>query len=119
MGVFEYERLETWQKAKRLVIDVYKLSNNFPSSELYGLTSQINRAAISVPSNIAEGVSRESKKELTHFLDIAHGSLMELACQLDICQELEYISPHDYKKIRNEILVLKKMIVKLKAYYKQ
>ncbi len=119
MHIFGFEKLDTWQFAKKLVLDVYKITKKFPTTEQFGLVSQMNRAAISVPSNIAEGVGRSSSKEQVHFLDIAYGSLMELACQLSISWELEYIITKDYEQIRKDILVLTKMLLKLKSSLKK
>jgi four helix bundle protein len=85
-----YRDLIVWQKAIELVGEIYKITKLFPQEELYGLTSQIRRAAISVPSNIAEGQGRKTKKEFAHFLSIAHGSLRELETQLIISKHLEY-----------------------------
>lgn len=119
MDVFGFEKLDTWKMAKKLALDIYGITKNFPTAEQYGLASQMNRAAISVPSNIAEGVSRSSSKEQIHFLDIAYGSLMELTCQLSISEELGYITEDNHNQIRNSILILTKMLLKLKASLKQ
>ena len=78
-----------------LVVEVYKLTKTFPAEEKYGLVSQMNRAAVSVPSNIAEGMGRMSVKEQIHFIEIAFGSLNETMCQLELAYELNYISQED------------------------
>jgi four helix bundle protein len=83
--------LLAWQEAILLVKEIYKLTEHFPSHELYGLTSQIRRAAISIPSNIAEGAARKGNNEFHHFLTISRGSLSELETQLIISKELGYI----------------------------
>ena len=75
---FSFEKLEVWQLAKELVLQIYGISKKFPDSEKYGLMSQMNRAAVSVASNIAEGSSRISKKDQAHFSQLAYSSLMEL-----------------------------------------
>jgi four helix bundle protein len=80
-----------WQVSVELVRDLYSLTASFPSSELYGLTSQIRRAAISVPSNIAEGAARTTKREFAHYLSMARGSLSEIDTQLTIAKQLNYI----------------------------
>ena len=80
----------TWQESIKLVKGVYALTASFPASETYGLSSQMRRAAVSVPSNIAEGAARESQREFAHFLVIARGSLSELETQLVIANELGY-----------------------------
>src|SRR5450755_1030482 len=95
MTVKQYSELVAWQKAMELVEDVYQITNGFPRDELYGLTSQLRRAAISVPSNIAEGQSRGSR-EFVHYLSIAHGALSEVETQILIAKRLQYL---DEKKL--------------------
>jgi four helix bundle protein len=92
-----YRNLVVWQKAKELVLKIYKVTKSFPKEELYILTSQIKRAAISVLSNIAEGNQRRTKKNRIYFFNIAQGSLIELGCQLEIAFELGFILKNDYK----------------------
>jgi four helix bundle protein len=86
-----YRELIAWQKAIRLVTEIYQATRQFPRDELYGLTSQLRRAAVSVPSNIAEGQARFSRKEFHHFLSQARGSLVEIETQLIIAQNLAYL----------------------------
>jgi four helix bundle protein len=111
-----YKKLDTYIKAKELVGKVYKFTNTFPDEEKYALSNQIRRAAISVPSNIAEGLSRSTIKEQCHFLDIAFGSLMEVDCQLEIACDLLYITKEEYKNIYIEIKTLAKMLIGLKSH---
>ena len=111
-----YKKLDTYIKAKELVGKVYEFTKTFPDEEKYALSSQIRRAAISVPSNIAEGLSRSTTKEQCHFLDIAFGSLMEVDCQLEIACDLSYIAKEEYKNIYIEIKTLAKMIIGLKSH---
>lgn len=86
----KHHDLQVWQIAIQLVKDVYILTASFPSSETYGLSSQMRRSAVSVPSNIAEGAARHSNKEFLHFLGIARGSLSELETQVVIAKEIGY-----------------------------
>jgi four helix bundle protein len=86
-----YKDLIAWRKAMDLVTDVYRVTQSFPRDELYGLTNQLGRAAVSVPSNIAEGQARFSRKEFHHFLSHARGSLVEVETQLAIAQNLGYL----------------------------
>jgi four helix bundle protein len=86
----KHHELQAWQFAIQLVKDVYLLTAQFPSSETYGLTAQMRRSAVSVPSNIAEGAARNSNKEFLHFLGMARGSLSELETQLIIAREIGY-----------------------------
>ena len=97
-----YRDLIAWQKAKRLALDVYRCTRKFPRDEIYRLTSQMRRAAVSVPSNIAEGKGRYSQKELVHFLYLARGSLLELETQLSIARDLDYIDLLAFKSLESE-----------------
>ena len=94
-----YQDLIVWQKAMGLVTDVYRTTAKFPRDEVYGLTSQVRRAAVSVPSNIAEGQGRLSEKEFRHFLGLSRGSLMEVETQLQIAENLGYLEQDETKKI--------------------
>jgi four helix bundle protein len=86
----KFEDLIVWQKAHGLVLGVYRLTAKFPSNELYGLTSQMRRAAVSIPANIAEGFGRRSDVEKARFYNIAHGSLEEVRCYLLLARDLKY-----------------------------
>ena len=92
MKVDSYRKLVAWQKGMELVTEVYKASQSFPQTEIYGLTSQMRRAAISVPSNIAEGQGRATKGEFFHFLGNARGSLFELQTQIYAAESLRFVS---------------------------
>lgn len=85
-----YRGLIAWQRALDLSVDVYTLTRDFPREEIYGLTSQMRRAAVSIPSNIAEGYGRNSRREYRQFLGIAYGSVLELQTQLAIAKRLEF-----------------------------
>ena len=91
----DYKELEVWRVAMDLAESVYKFTRNFPKEELFGLTSQIRRAAVSIPSNIAEGASRAGSKEFLHFLHIARGSASELETQLLLAEKLGYVTKID------------------------
>jgi four helix bundle protein len=91
-NVKSHKDLKVWQESMDLVIQIYKLVENFPKHEVYGLSSQIRRAAVSIPSNIAEGAGRSGEKEFIRFLYIALGSLSEVETQLEISQRLNYNS---------------------------
>ena len=98
-----YKDLLIWQKGIKIVCLVYQLVKSFPQEELYALTSQIKRASISIPSNIAEGYGRNTDKSFSHFLDISRGSLNELETQLIIAKELDFITDFN---LYNEIVSL-------------
>ena len=93
-----YSKLGVWNDAITFVTNIYKLTENFPKSEIYGLTSQIRRAAVSTPSNIAEGPARKSNKEYSQFLSIALGSIAELDTQLIIAKNLTYLEEAGYTR---------------------
>lgn len=102
MLVKSYSDLVVWQKAHGLVLRVYESTDQFPKHELYGLTSQIRRCAVSVPSNIAEGFKRNGKLESKRFYNIAEGSLEELKYQLLLARDLKYLSINEYSKMSNQ-----------------
>lgn len=102
-GIKSYKELLIWQKGIKIVVLVYKLTNGFPKDEIYALTSQLKRASVSVPSNIAEGFGRQSDKSFNHFLNISRGSLNEIETQLIIAKELEFILDNN---LFNEIIYL-------------
>ena len=110
MRLHTYKDLVVWQKAMELVVLIYELTEKFPRSELYGLTSQMRRAAISIPSNIAEGRRRGSKKEFLHFLLNAYGSGAELETQLEIAKKLPETRNLDYNKINSLLEEIMKML---------
>jgi four helix bundle protein len=102
-----HKDLDIWGKGLDLVTDIYKLTKNFPKEEIYGLSSQMQRAAVSYPSNVAEGAARNSKPDYIRFIYIALGSLSELETQVIISKNLGYTS--DNEKLLNEIEILRKM----------
>ena len=117
MKTKSFKDLIVWQKAYRLVLEVYKITKTLPRSETYGLTQQIRRAAISIPSNIAEGFNRFHNKEYRQFLYIALGSCAELETQIEIATELNYINEDNKKiileKINHESRMITNLIKKL------
>lgn len=99
MTVRNYSELVAWQKAMDLVERIYAATKKFPKEELYGLTSQIRRAAVSIPSNIAEGQGRKSTKEFLHHLSIAYGSLREVETQVLIAGRLQYLGQEEINRL--------------------
>lgn len=108
--------LDVWKKAIDFVEDIYKISSNFPKEEIYGLTSQIRRASVSIPSNIAEGAARQSNKEFIQFLYIALGLISEVETQLFIAERLDFVNKTE--QIVEQITNIKKMIQGLIKYLK-
>lgn len=109
-----YQDLKVWQKSMDLVEKVYSITNQLPSKEQFGLTSQINRSAVSIPSNIAEGAGRNSPREFNQFLGIASGSLFELETQLIIVKRVGYLSDDSVRSSIELIGEIHKMIYGLK-----
>jgi four helix bundle protein len=114
MAISSFRDLRVWQAGMELVEQVYLLTQRFPRQESYGLISQIQRAAVSVPSNIAEGHSREHSKEFLHHLSIAQGSLAELETQLELAARLRYILPEQLEQILQRITSLGKQLYALR-----
>jgi four helix bundle protein len=106
----KFKQLTVWKKAIQLVVKIYKTTKQFPQEELYGLTSQMRRSAVSIPANIAEGCGRGSDKELCRFLDIANGSSFELETFIIICQELTFIDDDTFGELDSMIQEVQKMI---------
>lgn len=100
---YSYKNLEAYKESKTLVKQVYALLKQFPREEQYALCDQLRRAVISVPSNIAEGSGRTSAKDQAHFLEMAFGSLMEVDCQMDIAQDLGYVSLDEHETVTIQI----------------
>jgi four helix bundle protein len=105
-----YKELIVWQKAYQLCLDVYKVTKNFPKDEIYGLISQIRRAAVSIPSNIAEGYGRKTTREYIHALYVAYGSICELETQILISHDLDYIGSETFEKLLKEIGDVERML---------
>ncbi len=98
-----HEKLAVWQRAIELVVRIYKLTESFPKEEKFGLISQIRRAAVSIPANIAEGAARQSSKEFCYFLSNAQGSVSELATELVIARRLGYVAESPYQSDYDEL----------------
>jgi four helix bundle protein len=105
-----YKNLNVWQKSIDLVEKVYIQTTNFPQTEIYGLTSQIRRAAVAIPSNIAEGYSRQHRKEYIQFLYVAKGSTAELETQFIIARKLNYFNDEDYNSLCGLLTEIQKML---------
>ena len=114
-----HERLDVWKKAIDFVTTVYRATESFPREERFGLTSQIRRAAVSIPANIAEGAGRDSKKEFAHFLSNAQGSASELETELLIAQKLGYLAERSYATMRAELDGIGRMILGLSQSIKK
>lgn len=115
MKINNYKELIVWQRAMKLVKEIYLIANNFPKEETYGLKSQMERAAVSIPSQIAEGYLRLHKKEYIHFLSISLGSAAELETQILVCKSVEKFKNIDFsnaEKLLEEIMKMLYVLIK-------
>ncbi len=108
-----YKELTVWQRSVDLATAIYKSTSGFPRSELYGITSQIRRCAVSISSNIAEGAGRSTDRDFVRFLHIANGSSYELEAQLIISNKLSYLNQSDFNKLNNSLIEIQKMLYTL------
>jgi four helix bundle protein len=111
--VEDFKDLRVWQKADELTLTVYKKSGTFPKEEMYGLTSQLRRATMSIGSNIAEGCGRRSDPEMRHFLQIARGSASEVEWHLLLARDLRFLPPDDFKNLEEMLLEIQRMLASL------
>ena len=105
-----FRELKIWQESMELAKDIYKITKLFPDSEKFGLVSQMNRCAVSIPSNISEGSARASKKEFVHFLNISLGSCFELETQLYLALSFGYLGIEKFNNVEQRIINIQKMI---------
>ncbi len=113
-----FKELEIWRRSRKFCTSIYNITAKFPDSEKFGLTNQLRRASISIPSNIAEGSSRKSNKDFGRFLEIAIGSSYEIETQVLIAFDLKFISKEESDAITSELLEIIKMISKFKSTLK-
>jgi four helix bundle protein len=118
VDIKSYRDLDVWTRGRKLVVLIYKLTQSFPKEEIYALTSQMRRASISVPSNIAEGHSRSGTKDYVHFVSIAIGSLAELETQVLLSEDLGYVASEDTRDIVSDITTLQRMLHSLRTSLK-
>ncbi|MEM7144252.1 MAG: four helix bundle protein [Verrucomicrobiota bacterium] len=105
-----FRKLKVWQQSHQFVLALYPLTKSFPNDELYGLTSQLRRSAVSIPSNIAEGCGRQGDAELGRFCQIAMGSASEAEYQLELARDLEFLPEKSYASLNDNLLEIKKML---------
>ena len=111
----KFKKLEIWRRSQDVCISIYGITSDFPKSETYGLKSQIRRCAVSIPSNIAEGTSRNSNKEFNRFLEIALGSAYELETQLILANRLDYIEKSTFELVSEELNRIIQMTMKFRS----
>ena len=105
-----HRKLDVWKKSMTFVKDIYQATESFPKSEIYGLISQMRRAAVSIPSNLAEGAARKGKKEFKQYLNIAQGSISELDTQIELASMLKYIDENLYNNLMDGLNTISKML---------
>ena len=115
----EYNKLEVWIEARKLTNLIYDLSKVFPKEEIYGLTNQMRRCSVSIPSNIAEGCGRQTAKETINFLHISRGSLYELETQCYVALDQKYIDENNFNIVFNQMQSCKKLLNGFINYYKK
>ena len=115
MDVFSYRNLRVYQGALQLVTSIYNILKSFPVEERYGLSDQLRRASVSVPSNLAEGSSRFSRKEQIHYIELSYGSLLEVMCQIEISHNLGYVNDDNFNAIESDVMVLAKQLSGLRT----
>ncbi|WP_426277392.1 four helix bundle protein [Chryseobacterium sp. S-02] len=115
----EYTNLNVWVESRKLTNLIYDSTKNYPKEEIFGLTNQIRRCAVSVPSNIAEGCGRNTSKETIHFLFIARGSLYELETQFYLSSDLNFLNEEKFTIIINQIAICKKLLNGFINYYRK
>jgi four helix bundle protein len=113
-----FKDLEIWRLSRNFCSDIYEITSSFPETEKFGITNQLRRASVSVPSNIAEGSSRKSKRDFSRFLEIAIGSLYEIETQLIISKDLKFIRENELQKLLNNLESIIKMTSKFKSTLK-
>ncbi len=106
----DFRQLKVWEKAHRLTLSVYKLTRQFPPEERFGLTIQLRRAAVSIPSNIAEGCGGTGDRELAHFMSMAAGSASEVEYQLLLARDLEYFTAQQHRQLDEQVNEVKRML---------
>lgn len=116
-SLFGYRKLVVYQHSRRYVKTLYLLMKKFPPEEKYGLCDQIRRAAVSITSNIAEGMGRLSEKDKLHFIEFAFGSLYETMSQIEIALDLEYITTEEYNDVESQVTQIAKMLSGLRKTY--
>jgi four helix bundle protein len=114
-----HKDLDVWKQSIELVTEIYGITKSFPKDELYGLVNQIRRAAVSIPSNIAEGAARKNNKEFIQFLYIALGSISELETQIIICQKLSYLNQIKSGNLLEEIIQIRSLLIGLIKFLKK
>lgn len=113
----DYTKLEVWQKSRALARDIYEVSGSFPGHEIFGLTQQIRRAAVSIPSNIAEGAGRGSGRDRRKFILVARGSAFEVETQLFVAEDLHYLENSKANELRQRASQIGRMLAGLIRYY--
>ena len=111
--VQDYRNLLVWQKAHGLTLSVYRVTNDFPQEERFGMTSQLRRSAVSIQANVAEGAGRRTARDFAHFIDIALGSTNEVECLIILARDLEYINDASVLGVKTQVTEVRRMLTVL------
>ena len=111
-----FRNLDVWHDGHAFVLRIYEVTKSFPSRERFGLTSQLRRAAVSIPSNIAEGTGRDSDRDFGRFVDIALGSVAECDCELRLARDLEYLGEGDFIELAERADALRRKLFRLREH---
>ena len=114
-----HKRLKAWQLGMNIAVDVYKLTEKFPAEERFGLVSQMRKSGVSIPSNIAEGAARKSKKEFVNFLYVSVGSVAELDTQLELAKRLEFLDDETFNELDEKLVEEDKVLTGLIKYQRK
>jgi|ERR1017187_3007828 four helix bundle protein len=106
----DFRKLQVWQKRHQLSLEVYRITVNFPRREIFGLSSQVRRAAVSITANLAEGCGRNTDADLVRFVQMAFGSACELESHLELARDLKYLSSSDHRKLLDQVVEIKRML---------
>ena len=115
----DFRKYDVWKLSHELFLEIYRLSSSFPANERYGITSQLNRASLSIPTNISEGCGRDSDKDFNRFIQIAQGSAHEVEYILEVCQNLEFIELRVYEELNKKINHIKQKLYHLSKKLKE
>jgi len=106
----DFQKIQAWERGHQMTLDVYRMTRHYPREELFGLASQMRRAAASIPTNIAEGCGRRSEADLARFMDMSRGSTSELTYQMLLSRDLDYLAHDEAEKMMNELDEIGRMI---------
>lgn len=115
----DYKKYDVWKKSHKLALEVYNVTKSLPKDEVYGITSQLRRASLSIPTNIVEGTGRNSEKEFAYFINIASGSAAEVEYLIEFSMDYGYINSKEHEELNDKVIVVRKMLSALYSKVKK